>query len=110
MLMIFLILCSLRSLNAEVSLGENDQGKIIYIYEHDDHKNVEAALVELLEYREKFPLLKEDRDKLIISRQLWKDLNDQNIKEIRELKIQKNILIGGIVVTTVVALILGVFK
>ena len=106
--MIFLMIS--LGINAQVTLGKNDQGKVIYIYAHDDQVKIEKALIELKEYRVSFPLLKEDRDGLFDSRLLWMERYDLKVNDLKIRTIQRDVMIGSTVVATLVALILAVFK
>ena len=110
MSIIYLMSFSLINLNAKVILGENNQGEITYIYEQEDQVKVEAALIELKEYRISFPLIKEDRDNLFESRNLWIDKYDIKIIDLKTKTIQRDVMIGSTVVLTVIVLILGMFK
>ena len=111
MLMICLMIFSVtNNLYSMVTVDKDAQGNTIYLYQFEDHKKVEAALIELKEYRVEFPLLKKDYGKLLNSRALWKNLSTERFKEIKTLKIKKDIAIGSTIILTVVTLILAVFK
>lgn len=111
MLMIFLMIFSL-GINSwgNVTVNVNEQGEVIYIYPERDHKNVEAALIELKEFRVEFPRLETSYEDALESRLYWKDLNNSKIKVIDNLKMQRNITVIGFVTSTVIAVLIGVFK
>lgn len=104
--MIFLTI----SLGALVTLDEDAQGNITYIYTHEDHKKVEAALTELKEYRVKFPALEYNYKKLFESRTYWISEYEDKVKDIGKLKVQRDILTGSLITVTVVAVILGILR
>ena len=95
---------------ATVTVNEDNEGNVTFIYQLEDHKNVEAALIELKEYRESYIKLEEENEIILKSRDYWKDLHDDKEIDLKLKTLQRNIAIGSTITTTVVALILAVIK